>query len=64
MAIQVGAKMLRVDDLGAVDPGHLVDITVVQVAGNHFLTPMYDPLETLVYVGSGGRDVRLTIVDG
>lgn len=30
---------------------------------NTFLTPIYESLETLVYAGSGGRDVLLTVID-
>jgi 5-methylthioadenosine/S-adenosylhomocysteine deaminase len=64
MATEHGAKVLGIDNLGKLDPGYLADIVTVKVEGNPFLTPMYDPLETLVYAGSGGRDVSMTMIDG
>jgi len=64
MATEHGAKVLGIDNLGKLDPGYLADIVAVKVEGNPFLTPMYDPLETLVYAGSGGRDVSMTMIDG
>jgi len=64
MATESGAKVLGIDNLGKIDPGYIADITAVQVRGNPFLTPLYDPLETLIYAGSGGRDVAMTMVNG
>jgi len=64
MATESGARVLGIRNLGRVDPGYLADLVVVRVEGNPFLTPLYDPLETLVYAGSGGRDVAMTMVDG
>ncbi|MBW1999499.1 MAG: amidohydrolase [Deltaproteobacteria bacterium] len=64
MATESGAKILGIENLGKIQPGYLADITIVQVEGNLFLTPMYDPLDTLVYAGSGGRDVAMTMVNG
>ena len=64
MATVTGAKMLGYDDLGTVQPGQLADLTAVKIKGNHFLTPLYEPLETLVYAGSGGRDTVWTMVNG
>jgi len=64
MATESGAKVLGIENLGKIEPGFLADIVAVRAEGNPFLTPMYDPLETLVYAGSGGRDVSMTMVDG
>jgi 5-methylthioadenosine/S-adenosylhomocysteine deaminase len=64
MATESGAKVLGIDNLGKIDPSYIADITAVQVRGNPFLTPLYDPLETLIYAGSGGRDVAMTMVNG
>lgn len=64
MATETGAKVLGVEKLGKLDSGYLADITAVKVVGNPYLTPMYEPLETLVYAGAGGRDVTLTMVNG
>ena len=64
MATEAGAKVLGIENLGKIDPGFLADIVAVRVEGNPFLTPMYDPLETLIYAGSGGRDISMTMVDG
>ena len=64
MATKTGAKILGHDDLGTIKPGKLADLTAVKVKGNHFLTPLYEPLETLVYAGSGGRDTAWTMVNG
>jgi len=64
MATESGAEILGVEKLGKIQPGYLADISVIQSEGNLFLTPMYDPLDTLVYAGSGGRDVTMTIVNG
>jgi len=64
MATEAGAKVLGVENLGRIEPGYQADIVAVRADGNPFLTPMYKPLETLVYAGSGGRDVAMTMVDG
>jgi len=64
MATESGAKVLGIENLGRIDPGCLADMTAVRIDGNPFLTPLYDPLETLVYAGSGGRDVAMTMIDG
>ncbi|MBL7167422.1 amidohydrolase family protein [Candidatus Bathyarchaeota archaeon] len=64
MATEAGAKILGIEDLGKIETGYLADIVAVKAEGNPFLTPMYDPLETLVYAGSGGRDVSMTMIDG
>ncbi|MFA9495251.1 MAG: amidohydrolase family protein [Candidatus Bathyarchaeota archaeon] len=64
MATVSGAKMLGYEDLGMIGPGQIADLTAVKVRGNHFLTPLFEPLETLVYAGSGGRDTAWTMVNG
>ncbi len=64
MATETGAKILGNETLGRLDPGFIADITALRVAGNPYLTPMYEPLETIVYAGSGGRDTEFTIVNG
>lgn len=59
-----GAAVLgRAGELGRLDPGWLADIAGFQVDGNPCLTPIHDPVESLVFHGSG-RDVALTMVDG
>lgn len=64
MATKTGAKMLGHEDLGTIEQGKLADLTAVKLKGNHFLTPIFEPLETLVYAGSGGRDTAWTMVNG
>ena len=64
MATKTGAKVLGIVNLGEIEPGYLADLTALRVAGNPYLTPMHDPLETIVYAGSGGRDVAMTMVNG
>jgi 5-methylthioadenosine/S-adenosylhomocysteine deaminase len=64
MATEAGAKVLGVENLGRIEPGYQADIVAVRADGNPFLTPMYEPLETLIYAGSGGRDVAMTMVNG
>jgi 5-methylthioadenosine/S-adenosylhomocysteine deaminase len=63
MATEGGARVLGLDDLGRLAPGYLGDVVGVRCVGNPSLTPVYDPVESLVYHGSG-RDVTLTVVDG
>lgn len=64
MATENGAKVLGIENLGKIQPGFLADLTAVQVKGNPFLSPLYEPLETIIYAGSGGRDVAMTMVNG
>ena len=64
MATEGGAKSLGLDGkLGRLEPGYLADIVGVNLKDNPSMFPLYDPVTTLVFCGSGG-DVRLTIVDG
>jgi len=64
MATENGAKVLGIDNLGKIHTGYLADLTAIQVKGNPFLSPLYEPLETIIYAGSGGRDVAMTMVNG
>lgn len=63
MCTEGGARALGIPDLGRLQAGWLADVVAVQVAGNPSLTPIYDPVASLVYHGSG-RDVALTMVAG
>ena len=64
MATQGGAAVLGLSGkLGMLEPGYLADIACVRSDGNPSLNPIYDPIEALVYYGSG-RDVCTTIVNG
>lgn len=60
-ATEGGARACRVD-AGALYPGRLADITVVDLSGPH-LRPVHNILHTLVYCARAA-DVRDTIVDG
>jgi 5-methylthioadenosine/S-adenosylhomocysteine deaminase len=64
MATEYGAKVLGVEKLGKIQAGYLADVIAVRREGNLFLTPMYEPLDTLIYACSGGRDVAMTMVNG
>lgn len=56
------AATLRADELGAVEPGRLADLAVLDLHGTAF-TPLSDVAGQLVYRASE-RDVVLTVVDG
>jgi 5-methylthioadenosine/S-adenosylhomocysteine deaminase len=63
MATTAGAKVLgREKDLGRLAPGYLADFVVFDFRHPH-LTPLIDPLGTLVHDGCG-RDVEHVFVDG
>ncbi len=62
MATEAGGKVLG-EKVGRIRPGFKADITLVNLRNNPCLTPVYDPIDALVYYGSG-RDVKATIVDG
>jgi len=63
MATQAGARALGMDSrLGALAPGYLADLVVFDFRRAH-LTPLLDPLGTLVHDASG-RDVEHVFVDG
>ena len=61
MATELGAQVLGVGRLGRLEPGWLADVAAFRIAPG--MVPVYDPIESLVYSGSG-RDACLTIVDG
>jgi len=60
-ATEGGARACRVD-AGALDPGRLADVTIVDLSTPH-LRPIHDILQTLVYCARAA-DVRDTIIDG
>ena len=63
MATAAGATVLgRAHDLGRLAPGYLADFVVFDFRHAH-LTPLIDPLGTLVHDGCG-RDVEHVFVDG
>ncbi len=61
MATELGARVLGVDRLGRLEPGWLADVAAFRIAPG--MVPVYDPIESLVYSGSG-RDASLTVVEG
>ncbi|MFN8558129.1 MAG: amidohydrolase family protein [Dehalococcoidia bacterium] len=62
-ATRNGARALgREDDLGSLEPGKKADLCIVNVRKAH-LTPMLNPLATLVHYGQGS-DVEAVMVDG
>jgi 5-methylthioadenosine/S-adenosylhomocysteine deaminase len=64
MGTEAGAAILgHAGELGRIAPGALADLAAFRVAGNPCMHPIFDPVESLVYHGSG-RDAWLTIVDG
>jgi 5-methylthioadenosine/S-adenosylhomocysteine deaminase len=64
MATEGGAAAMGIGgDVGRLDLGWAADLVGIQLAGNPSLQPSYDPIDLLVYSGSG-RDVALTVVDG
>jgi 5-methylthioadenosine/S-adenosylhomocysteine deaminase len=63
MATSAGAAALGVGhELGRLAPGCLADLVVFDFRRPH-LTPLLDPLGTLVH-DAGGRDVEHVFVDG
>ncbi|MCR4665949.1 MAG: amidohydrolase [Desulfovibrio sp.] len=62
MATRNGAKALHRKDLGALIPGNLADLTVLNEQEPN-LTPLYDPISQCVYAASG-HEVILTMVEG
>jgi 5-methylthioadenosine/S-adenosylhomocysteine deaminase len=62
MATEAGEKVLG-KRVGKICPEFEADITIVNLRNNPCLTPVYDPIDALVYYGSG-RDVKTTIVNG
>jgi 5-methylthioadenosine/S-adenosylhomocysteine deaminase len=63
MATTAGAQVLgRSHEMGRLMPGYLADFVVFDFRRPH-LTPLLDPLGTLVH-DAGGRDVEHVFVDG
>jgi 5-methylthioadenosine/S-adenosylhomocysteine deaminase len=63
MATVNGAKILGLRNLGKLQKGYIADIACFRIRRNPSLYPVYDPVDALVYYGSG-RDNVLTIIDG
>jgi 5-methylthioadenosine/S-adenosylhomocysteine deaminase len=64
MATEAGASVLgHGGELGRIEPGALADLAAFRTAGNPCMHPVFDPVESLIYHGSG-RDAWLTVVDG
>lgn len=64
MATEAGAAVLGDEgELGRLEAGYLADVVGFDLGRNPCLHPVFDPVEALVYHGSG-RDVCLTIVNG
>jgi 5-methylthioadenosine/S-adenosylhomocysteine deaminase len=62
MATEAGGKVLG-EKVGQIRSGFKADLTVVNLKNNPCVTPVYHPIDALVYYGSG-RDVKLTIING
>ncbi len=62
MATEAGGKLLG-EKVGRIRPGFKADITLINLKNNPSLSPVYDPIDALVFYGSG-RDVKATIVNG
>lgn len=64
MATEAGAHVFDLEgQLGRLAPGYQADVVGVQVEGNPCLQPIFDPVASVVYCGSG-RDVAFTMVAG
>jgi len=63
MATVQGAKVLGIDKLGKLKRGSIADLACFRTAKNPSMLPVYNPIDALVFYGSG-RDNVLTIVDG
>jgi len=63
MATAAGAEILGYKNLGKLYKGFLADIACFRMRRNPSLYPVYDPIDALVYYGSG-RDNVLTIIGG
>lgn len=63
MATRGGARAIGMGgSLGSIQPGFLADLVLIDTEVPH-LTPMHDPLATLVY-SARGSDVRTVMIDG
>jgi 5-methylthioadenosine/S-adenosylhomocysteine deaminase len=64
MGTEAGAEAVGLGGrLGRLEPGLLADIACFRIESNPAMQPVYDPVESLVYHGSG-RDACITIVGG
>ncbi len=61
MATEGGAKILGLEKLGRLEKGWVADVAAFRIAPG--MTPVYHPVDSLVYTGSG-RDACLTVVEG
>lgn len=62
MATRDGARALRLDDLGLLQPGYKADLILVNLNEAH-LHPRHNPVAHMVYSARGG-DVETVIIDG
>jgi 5-methylthioadenosine/S-adenosylhomocysteine deaminase len=62
MATRDGARALRLDDLGLLQPGYKADLILVDLNQAH-LHPRHNPVAHMVYSARGG-DVETVIIDG
>jgi 5-methylthioadenosine/S-adenosylhomocysteine deaminase len=63
MATRGGARAIGMgSSLGSIQPGFLADIILINTEAPH-LTPMHDPMATLVY-SARGSDVHTVIING
>lgn len=63
MATLGGARCLGMEEeVGSLEPGKRADVIVIDTRQPH-MTPMYNPVSTVVYCANGG-DVETTIIDG
>ena len=63
MATVQGAKVLGNDRIGTLKVNNFADIACFQVSNNPSMLPVYNPIDALVFYGSG-RDNILTLVNG
>lgn len=64
MATEGAAAAMGLEsEVGRLEAGRAADLVGFQLAGNPSLQPAFDPIDLLVYSGSG-RDTALTVVDG
>lgn len=63
MGTEAGAKIYGNDNIGVLKEGGLADIACYRVSDNPCMLPVYNPIDALVFYGSG-RDNVLTIING
>ena len=62
MSTIIGAKALKIDNIGILKEGYKADLIALRTDRPH-LVPMHDPIANIVY-SSAGADVDLVMVDG